>query len=213
VAATLYQPFERIMRVAYLIFAVQALALAPPAAAQVLEITRDGVKVHDRPEAVTPEGTTVIATGSAVRIKSTLARSAAGRTVSASTYLSASDVAGLSAELIEAVAWQESRGRLGLRSPKGARGPMQLMPGTAVRLRVNADDERSNVHGGARYLKMMMDRYHGDLIKALAAYDSGPKSVDRFGGVPPFKETQAYVAAVLERLSAISLAGKATERK
>jgi soluble lytic murein transglycosylase-like protein len=58
-----------------------------------------------------------------------------------------------------------------------------------------------NLKGGAAYLRVLMRRYDGDLVRALAAYNAGPKTVDRFGGVPPYRETQAYVAAVLDRLS------------
>lgn len=81
-------------------------------------------------------------------------------------------------------------------SSKGARGLAQLMPGTAALLRVDADDPRQNLEGGARYLRMMYDRF-GDWRLALAAYNAGPEAVDRHGGIPPYAETQGYVRHIL----------------
>ncbi|HMH65537.1 MAG TPA: lytic transglycosylase domain-containing protein, partial [Rhizomicrobium sp.] len=107
----------------------------------------------------------------------------------------------LSQELVAAVAWQESRQRQAAVSPKGARGVMQLMPATARGLRVDPDDLSANVDGGAAYLAQMLDRFDGDVIKTLAAYNAGPEAVTRYGGVPPYPETQAYVTAVLDRLA------------
>lgn len=75
------------------------------------------------------------------------------------------------------------------------------MPGTARGLGVDPFDTRQNFEGGARYLAMLLRRYDGDIILGLAAYNAGPGAVDRYGGVPPYPETQAYVAAVLNRLS------------
>ena len=83
-------------------------------------------------------------------------------------------------------------------SPKGARGLMQLMPGTASKLGVsNAFDPSANVEGGTRYLTELLQRYHFDVIKALAAYNAGPLRVQQYGGVPPYHETQAYVARIV----------------
>lgn len=81
-------------------------------------------------------------------------------------------------------------------STKGARGLAQLMPGTAQLLRVDADDPRQNLEGGARYLRMMYDRF-GDWRLALAAYNAGPEAVARHGGIPPYAETQRYVRHIL----------------
>jgi soluble lytic murein transglycosylase-like protein len=80
---------------------------------------------------------------------------------------------------------------------------MQLMPRTARALGVNPWDSRDNYRGGAAYLGALMARYGGDLVLSLAAYNAGPGAVERYGGVPPFKETQAYVASVLGRLAAV----------
>jgi soluble lytic murein transglycosylase-like protein len=107
----------------------------------------------------------------------------------------------LSPALIEALVWQESRWRAGAVSPKGARGLAQLMPGTARELGVNADDPFANLEGGARYLREQLDRFDGDIEKALAAYNAGPGRVVRAGGIPAIRETQTYVAAVMGRLS------------
>jgi len=108
---------------------------------------------------------------------------------------------GLSPALIEAVVWQESRWHVGAVSPAGARGLAQLMPSTAQSLGVDPDDPLANLEGGVRYLRAQLDRFGGDLEKALAAYNAGPGRVERAGGVPPIRETQTYVAAILGRLS------------
>ena len=107
----------------------------------------------------------------------------------------------LSPALLEAVVWQESRWHAGARSHAGARGLAQLMPGTARQMGVNIDDPDSNLEGGARYLRMQLDAFGGDLEKALAAYNAGPARVRKAGGIPPIRETQAYVSAILSRLS------------
>jgi soluble lytic murein transglycosylase-like protein len=107
----------------------------------------------------------------------------------------------LSPALIEAVVWQESRWHAGAVSPKGAQGLAQLMPGTASYLGVDARDPFANLEGGARYLREQLDRFDGDLEKALAAYNAGPGRVAAAGGVPNIRETKAYVAAIMGRLS------------
>jgi soluble lytic murein transglycosylase-like protein len=107
----------------------------------------------------------------------------------------------LSPALIEAVVWQESRWHAGARSPVGARGLAQLMPGTAQDLGVNADDPMANLEGGARYLRAQLDRFGGDVEKALAAYNAGPMRVSQAGGVPNIPETREYVAAIMARLA------------
>ncbi|HEY7852556.1 MAG TPA: lytic transglycosylase domain-containing protein [Caulobacteraceae bacterium] len=104
------------------------------------------------------------------------------------------------AKLVEAVAWQESGFNRHAVSPKGARGTMQLMPATARRLGVDSSDFAGNIDGGANYLSQMMRRFDGNQAKALAAYNAGPGAVERYGGVPPYAETQAYVHAILGRL-------------
>lgn len=107
----------------------------------------------------------------------------------------------LSPTLIEALVWQESRWRPNAVSPVGARGLAQLMPGTARDLGVDPDDPFANLEGGARYLREQLDRFDGDLEKALAAYNAGPGRVVQAGGIPRIRETQTYVAAIMGRLS------------
>ena len=107
----------------------------------------------------------------------------------------------LSPTLIEALVWQESRWRANAVSPVGARGLAQLMPGTARDLGVDPDDPFATLEGGARYLREQLDRFDGDLEKALAAYNAGPGRVIRAGGIPRIRETQHYVAAIMGRLS------------
>ena len=107
----------------------------------------------------------------------------------------------LSPSLIEALVWQESRWRTNAVSPVGARGLAQLMPGTARYLGVDPDDPNANLEGGARYLREQLDRFGGDLEKALAAYNAGPGRVERAGGIPKIRETQVYVASIMGRLS------------
>jgi len=83
-------------------------------------------------------------------------------------------------------------------SKKGAQGLMQLMPGTASQLGVaNSFDPNSNVEGGTKYLRELLERYNFDPVKALAAYNAGSKRVDQYHGVPPYFETQAYIARII----------------
>src|ERR1035437_21555 len=111
---------------------------------------------------------------------------------------SASAAYHLDPDLVNTVIHAESGFNSHAVSPKGARGLMQLMPGTANQLGVNdAFDPQSNVTGGSRYLRELLERYNFDLVKALAAYNAGPERVERYRGVPPFHETQAYVARIV----------------
>ena len=107
----------------------------------------------------------------------------------------------LSPALIEALVWQESRWRVNAVSPVGARGLAQLMPGTARDLGVDSSDPFANLEGGARYLRQQLDRFDGDLERALAAYNAGPGRVIRANGVPRIRETQLYVTAIMGRLA------------
>ena len=87
-------------------------------------------------------------------------------------------------------------------SPKGAQGLMQLMPQTASKLGVvNAFDPAANVEGGTAYLRELLEKYNYDMIKALAAYNAGPQRVAQYHGVPPYRETQAYVARIVREFN------------
>jgi soluble lytic murein transglycosylase-like protein len=104
---------------------------------------------------------------------------------------------GVDPRLVAAVARRESAFNERAVSPVGACGLMQLMPATARYLGVNnIFDSRENVNAGARYLRTLLDAFHGDLDLTLAAYNAGPGAVRKFNGVPPYRETQAYVKHV-----------------
>jgi len=113
---------------------------------------------------------------------------------------------GLDPALVGAVIAQESDYRADAVSTAGAMGLMQLMPDTAHDLGV-ADpfDAAENVEGGARLLRSLLDRYNGRLDLALAAYNAGPAAVDRYGGIPPFAQTQGYVSSIMARYRAAVL--------
>ena len=101
-------------------------------------------------------------------------------------------------ELIRAVIVAESNFDPSAVSSAGARGLMQLMPGTAAAMYVgDIHDPEENIRGGTRYLRVLANQFGGDLVKTVAAYNAGPEAVRRAGGVPNFEETQGYVKRVL----------------
>ena len=108
----------------------------------------------------------------------------------------------VSPALIDAIAHVESRYNPDAVSPAKAVGIMQLMPATARALGVDARDAGANIRGGTAYLRLLLNRFDGDVVRTIAAYNAGPGAVEKAGGVPNYRETRAYVAAVLDRLAA-----------
>jgi len=117
-------------------------------------------------------------------------------------------------DLIESIINAESGFNAKAVSPKGAQGLMQLMPGTAAQMGIeNAMDPVANVEGGTRYLQELLTRYGDDLVKALAAYNAGPKRVEQYHGVPPYRETHTYVAKVISDFNRKKLAQGQTQQQ
>jgi soluble lytic murein transglycosylase-like protein len=117
---------------------------------------------------------------------------------------------GLDPALLKGLIRQESNFNAAARSAAGAQGLTQLMPATAASLGVDASDPAQAIDGGARYLKAQLDRFGGDPSQALAAYNAGPGAVAKFGGVPPYAETQNYVQKVLAYTAEYRSAGTTT---
>jgi soluble lytic murein transglycosylase-like protein len=195
-----------LLPMAWAALCVAAMA-AGPAGAQVMEIGADG--------AVTTYAGPTIYSSDGVRPLTPQVRLAAPMRATPAEIAREIQAASLrhsiSAPLVEAVAWQESRFNQAAVSPKGAMGVMQLMPATARQLGVDARDVASNIEGGALYLSQMLRRFEGDVPRALAAYNAGPEAVQRYGGIPPYAETQAYVRAILGRLGAVGGLGAHAE--
>lgn len=166
------------------------ILVAMPAHAQVMEIGSSGdVQTFDGPTMFTNDGAKSLRPDKRVAVA----------TADHSVLLSdAAQLHGLDPELLKAVAWRESRGRMTAVSNRGALGVMQLMPGTAAELGVDPSDLADNIRGGALYLRRQLDRF-GSVPLALAAYNAGPGAVIRYRGVPPFRETQNYVAGIMQR--------------
>lgn len=183
------------MNMPRLLLALSCSAVPISAHAQVIEIDASGA-------AQTYDGPTLFVDVEPVPIGTRRAVASANGDPQA-LLAAAAKLQGLDPGLLEAVAWQESRGRMGAVSVKGALGVMQLMPGTAAELGVRADDLADNIRGGALYLRRQLDRF-GSVPLALAAYNAGPGAVMRYGGIPPYRETQNYVANILARWRPVS---------
>jgi len=186
-----------------------ALLAAPlPVRGAVLEIDPSGeVRVHDRPELfLSDDGRSMPIEPAAPREDRGFAALSPAQSSIRENLAEEAKRNHLSLALVEAVAWRESGLRQDAVSSKGALGVMQLMPSTARALGVDPTSTADNIRGGVAYLGQLMRRYDGDIVKSLAAYNASPGAVDRFGGAPPYRETQAYVAAILDRLAAASAA-------
>lgn len=177
------------------------LAASAEASAQVLSIGDDGaVTTYSGPAVHTSEGAAAIAPPE----PAPLVRAPPEDVIRLIQESSARHA--VPATIVEAVAWQESRFNHAAVSSRGARGVMQLLPTTASDLGVDPSDLKGNIDGGAAYLAQQLRRF-GDVKLALAAYNAGPKAVERYGGVPPYAETQSYVRAIMARLAAVSALG------
>jgi len=120
----------------------------------------------------------------------------------------------LDVDLLASLVKAESGGNARAVSPVGARGLMQLMPGTAAGLGVeDSFKPDENVRGGSTYLDALLTRYHDNLALALAAYNAGPAAVDKYRGIPPYRETKAYVAGVIHEFNRRVLAREAEAKR
>jgi soluble lytic murein transglycosylase-like protein len=184
-----------------------ALACAAPQAAlaDVIELAADGsvsLKAADRNTATRVQAAPEVVDGLVVPANAiTLVSASAAPRVFSATVDKVAEAHGISPALLDALVWQESRWHVDARSPAGAIGLAQLMPGTARDLGVDPNDPNTNLLGGARYLRQQLDRFDGDIERALAAYNAGPARVLRAAGIPRIAETQAYVRAIVDRLA------------
>ena len=144
----------------------------------------------------------------------TTATSGAAGTGAATPYAAEIDAAAakynVDPALLRGLIRQESNFNPNATSPAGARGLTQLMPGTAAALGVDPSVPAQAIEGGAKYLRQQLDKFGNDPAKALAAYNAGPGAVQRYGGVPPFAETQNYVRKVLAYAAEYRQAAPAT---
>ncbi len=187
-------------------FAVLTLGLLPcPANADVFELANNGNFVEISRPAWQPEPAAVIDEYVPVTVQPLPAPTQSQSTVQQHIQVAAARY-GISSHLVDAVAWQESRYNPSARSSAGAIGVMQLMPGTARQLGVsNPHDVRQNVAGGAAYLREQLERFGNNVPLALAAYNAGPGAVIKYGGIPPYRETQDYVRKIMQRMSVTAL--------
>jgi soluble lytic murein transglycosylase-like protein len=123
----------------------------------------------------------------------------------------AADATALPRELVHSVARAESAYHPDAVSPKGALGLMQLMPGTASVLKADPRDPAQNAWAGAVYLRQLLERYNGSVSRAVAAYNAGPGAVDKYHGIPPYRETRAYVRRVLADYEKATRSGHTTD--
>lgn len=147
---------------------------------------------------IVPGGTSAASGGGSFSQVLSTAIQALDSTDYESCFQAAADAYQVPVDLLKAMGKVESNFTADAVSPCGAQGIMQLMPATARNLGVSDSfDPAQNIMGGAKYLRQLLDRFHGDVSKAVAAYNAGPGAVEKYGGVPPYRETQNYVAKVL----------------
>jgi soluble lytic murein transglycosylase-like protein len=196
--------------------AVAAAIFASPSYAQVMEIAPDGtVSVRQGAgaanfEVITPASDKVVDESGAPIVPAYAFTAVSPAPVPpqyAAVLMQAAAAANISPTLLSALVWQESRWNPQAVSPKGAMGLAQLMPATARYLGVNPADPVANLHGGARYLRQLLDQFDGNVEKALAAYNAGPGRVRSAGGVPAIAETQNYVTSIVRRIASNSTGG------
>ena len=196
---------------------VAAAVVASPSYAQVMDIAPDGtVSVREGAgaanwEVITTAASDKIVDQTGAPIVPAYAYTDIGPAPVPPQYAAAlhqaAAAANVSPSLLSALVWQESRWNAQAVSPKGAMGLTQLMPATARYLGVNASDPIANLHGGARYLRQLLDQFDGNVEKALAAYNAGPGRVRSAGGIPAIAETQAYVSSIVRRIALNSTGG------
>src|SRR5271166_2340805 len=218
------------MRISGKLVIVLVLVSVLPSMAADFAILRNGFSIrHERREAVGPttrlyvsstdDSFVDVPTSEIDRFERDLSPAPAGRVSQNSQSLpelvnTASGRYHLDPDLVNSVIHAESGFNPNAVSPKGAQGLMQLMPRTAGQLGVtDALDPRANVDGGTRYLRELLERYNFDLIKALAAYNAGPQRVDQYRGVPPFRETRAYVARIVHEYNTKKIAQEKAEKQ
>lgn len=168
-------------------------ALEAPAAAVVYEVGEDGMMSRIDTDIAARHPTPH-------RVRNTNASSARSQVYRPYVAAAASQYE-VSPALIDAIAHAESRYDQRAVSPVGAAGIMQLMPATARALGVDRGDASANIRGGTAYLRQLLDKFDGDVVRTIAAYNAGPAAVVRARGVPRYPETIAYVSTVLDRLA------------
>ena len=179
------------------------IALPQAASADVFELTNNGDLVEISRPAWQPEPVVLGSDFDGPTPRLTQPPSPAAQGVRQQIQTTAAAY-GVNADLVDAVAWQESRYNARAKSSAGAMGVMQLMPGTARQMGVSdPHDVGQNVAGGTAYLRAQLVRFGNNVPLALAAYNAGPGAVNRYGGIPPYRETQNYVRQIMQRLSAV----------
>jgi soluble lytic murein transglycosylase-like protein len=212
-------PFRPALCAAALIFSAAAVTIAVPAAYADYAVLRSGARLHvtsyeldgDRVRLAVPGGHVEISASELIDVEPEDIFPApppahADFAVRYSKFIrAAAQKHGVDEKLVVQVIAAESNFNAKAVSRKRALGLMQLLRQTAARYAVvNVFDPEQNIDAGTHYLKDLLDRYHGNVSLALAAYNAGPEMVDRYGGVPPFPETQNYVKQITANLALLA---------